>query len=380
MRIVQLANFFGATSGGLRTSMRALAQHYTNEGHDVVRIVPGERDDVTSDGDTQVMVLKGMRLGDTGYRVIRPGREVHRLLRSLRPDSIELSDKSTLVAPAATARSRGARVVLMSHERLDAILQPRVPRWFPLSPAVDLWNRRLARAADTVVCASRFAAHEWSRIGVEHVQRVPLGVDLDTFRPAHVDQRSDAATLRMVLVGRLSAEKVPMVAIDAVRHLVADGVACHLDVAGDGPMFEQVAAAARELPVTMHGHVGDRRALAELLGQAHVALAPCGYETFGLAALEALACGTPVVVAHTGALAELIAPGIGVTAAPTGHSFAHAALEITRHRAGGTRTDSTARIARAHAERFSWSTTGDAMLAVHHGISIGSLHHASSAH
>jgi len=74
-------------------------------------------------------------------------------------------------------------VVLFSHERLDAILAPRVPAWFPLATAADRVNRRLARLADVVVCASASATVEFERIGACEVRRVPLGVDLEVFAP-----------------------------------------------------------------------------------------------------------------------------------------------------------------------------------------------------
>ena len=56
----------------------------------------------------------------------------------------------------------------------------------------------------------------------------------------------------------------------------------------------------------MVGHLADRSSVAGLLASADVVMAPGPVETFGLAALEALACGTPVVAASTSAVAELV--------------------------------------------------------------------------
>ena len=69
-------------------------------------------------------------------------------------------------------------------------------------------------------------------------------------------------------------------------------------VAGDGPLRPRLErrAARAGLPVTFAGFLSGRADLAALLASADVALAPGPAETFGLAALEALACGTPVVV------------------------------------------------------------------------------------
>jgi alpha-1,6-mannosyltransferase len=362
MRIVQLANFYSESSGGLRTALRSLAFHYSAQGHEVIRIVPGATAGDRHDGTARVIEIAAPSLGRTGYRIIRNTSEVTSLLHLLRPDAIELSDKTTLVGPAATMRSRGTRVVLLSHERLDAILRPRVPKGVPLRMLADVWNRRLAERVDDIVCASAFAAQEFARIGVRNVHRIPFGVDLDMYCPAGVDTHGPTTEYRLAMVGRLSAEKSPEVGVDAVRHLVGRGIPVHLSIAGTGPMLEDLQRRANGLPVTFLGHLSGRQEIVDLLRSAHVALAPCGAETFGLAALEAMACGTPVVAAASGALPELVAPGTGTVAAADGPSFAAAIIAV-----GATDRRIAELFTRAHASRFPWSTTAEAILDVMRG-------------
>lgn len=101
--------------------------------------------------------------------------------------------------------------------------------------------------------------------------------------------------------------------------------------------------------------------MAAELGTADVALAPAPAETFGLAALEALACGTPVV-AHAGAApAEVIAqhPGSGEVAAGVPGAFADSVLRLAAT-PRGVRRDG----ARAAAENYPWSATISAALAL----------------
>ena len=62
------------------------------------------------------------------------------------------------------------------------------------------------------------------------------------------------------------------------------------------------------------GFIESRNAVATLLATADVALAPGPHETFGLAALEALACGTPAVVSRTSALTEILTSDSGACA------------------------------------------------------------------
>jgi len=112
--------------------------------------------------------------------------------------------------------------------------------------------------------------------------------------------------------------------------------------------------------VELVGHLADRSSVASLLGAADVVLAPGPVETFGLAALEALACGTPIVAASTSAVAELVEGDAGRSAAPEPHALAAAVTALLAVPAAQRR-----QAARARAESFPWSRTTDTMLALH---------------
>ena len=123
---------------------------------------------------------------------------------------------------------------------------------------------------------------------------LPLGVDLDTFHPRRFDAEVRARHARedevlVVMASRLSAEKRPGTALDAVAELRARGVRVRLVVVGDGPLAPALRRRAESLPVSFAGFLGSRPELAGLLAVADVVLAPGPIETFGLAALEALA-------------------------------------------------------------------------------------------
>ena len=355
-RIVQLANFYGPQSGGLRTVLEELGRGYTRAGLERFLVVPGERDaEESTDSGTRITISSPYLPGSGGYRVLRSRARVRGVLERIRPDRVEVSDKLSLVWVSRWARARRVPCVLLSHERLDAILAPRVPGWFPLARAADWRNRRLVGAFDRVVCTSAFGAREFERIGATNLARVPLGVDLDTFRPRPAG-RGDGTHL--VTVGRLSKEKRPGLAIEALRTLRERGVEAHLTLAGAGPLADELGTAARDLPVAFVGHVSDRDRLADLLARADVAVCPCPAECFGLSALEALAAGTPVVVAAGGATAELTDGLCGKAARPDPAALADAVTAVLAgdgHRAA----------ARARAEQYPWSRTVDMMLNVH---------------
>ncbi|HWC39321.1 MAG TPA: glycosyltransferase [Acidimicrobiales bacterium] len=355
-RIVQLANFYGPESGGLRTVLEELGRGYRRAGFERFSIVPGERDaETTTDAGTRITLAAPLLPGGGGYRVLSSRRRVEAVLERIDPQRLEVSDKLSLVWVGRWASARSVPCVMLSHERLDAILAARVPGWFPLARAADWWNRRLVARFDRVVCTSTFAAEEFERIGTTNLVRVPLGVDLDLFRPR---QRKPSASTRLVTVGRLSKEKRPDLAIETLRALRRRGIDAHLTLVGAGPLRSRLAAAAEDLPVRFTGHLDDRTVVAEVLAEADAVLAPCPVESFGLSVLEALAAGTPVVVADGGASVELIDRGSGRTAAPEPAAMADAVAEVL------ALPDRRAS-ARARAERYPWSRTVDGMLAAH---------------
>ena len=359
-RVVQLANFYGPSSGGLKTALEELGRCYTDAGIDRVLIVPGPRDDeTTGPSGTRLSLRAPLMPGSGGYRMMVSPRRIDGVLASLRPDVVEVSDKLTLVRAGHWARGRGVRAVLLSHERIDAILADRVPPRLPLGSVADRWNQRISRAFDVVVCPSRFALAEFERIGARNTAVVPWGVDLGTFSHQAAAPRRRAA-VELACVGRLSKEKRPDVALEAMAELARRGIDAHLTMLGDGPLRSALMARARSLAVTFAGHVADRDEVAGVLAGADVTLAPCPAETFGLSVLESLACGTPVVTAGRGGALEVIDADCGLTAASSGPSVVDAVTALLRRDQHRVRTR-----ARARAERFPWSAAGSALLAVH---------------
>ncbi len=371
MRIVRLANFVAPHSGGLRTALRELGAGYLAAGHEPVLIIPAERDSDRQTAQGRVITLRGPRVPFTGgYRVLLRRRRVAGLLTRLRPDVIEVSDRTTLRWTGRWARRHSVPAVIVSHESLAALLGLVRLGLARLNAVADMLNRRTARVYQRVICTTGWAAAEFERIGAGNVVRAPLGVDLDTFRPgtrsqAVRDRYVAADQTLLVHCGRLSAEKKPRRSLNTLATLRTDGVPARLVVAGDGPLRRRLQrrATRQALPVTFAGFLPDRTGLAALLASADVAIAPGPAETFGLAALEALACGTPVVVSAESALPE-VAGDAGVSAA--GEDFAPGVREVLGRPESARRA-----AARTRAERYDWPTAVRAFLAVHESIATG---------
>jgi alpha-1,6-mannosyltransferase len=357
VRIVRVANFVTPRSGGLKTALRNLGTGYREAGHDPVLVIPGPSESVEETEQGRIITLHGPmvpRMG--GYRLLLNRSRVAATLRALRPDRIEVSDRTTLRWLGKWASRHDVYSAMVSHESLDGLLRLFGPG--SSRRISDILNARTAADHNRIICTTQWAAREFDRIGVRNVVGVPLGVDLEHFSPANRNpemRRRWAADDDVLLLhcGRLSPEKKPRRSLEALAELRRRGVPAILVVAGAGPLRAslQSEAADRGLPVRFLGHVTDRAELAQLLATVDVAIAPGPVETFGLAALEALASGTPVVVSSESALPEVIGKA-GIAAPGEGPAYADA-IETLLARPSAVRSAT----AREQAERFPWSAS-----------------------
>ncbi|MGY1740900.1 MULTISPECIES: D-inositol-3-phosphate glycosyltransferase [unclassified Blastococcus] len=204
---------------------------------------------------------------------------------------------------------------------------------------------------------------------------VPPGVDLDRFRPADrtaarraVGLPEDAVVL--LFVGRIQPLKAPDLLLEAAARMLADDPALRdrlrVQVVGapsgsglEAPRQLQELAAAlgiADLVTFLPPQPPDR--LAEHYRAADVAVVPSHNESFGLVALEAQACGTPVVAAAVGGLPTAVRDGVsGVLVAGRDPGDYAAAV-----RAVLARRELLSAGARRHAAAFSWDRTADSLV------------------
>lgn len=202
-----------------------------------------------------------------------------------------------------------------------------------------------------------------ARIDVVHP-----GVDLDTFTPG--DRRAARAALGLeadeptvAFVGRIQPLKAPDVALRAaaklpgVRVLIAGGPSGSGLQAPDG-----LVALAAELGISDRVTFlppQSREQLVNVYRAADLVVVPSYSESFGLVAIEAQACGTPVVAAAVGGLPVAVRDGVTGTLVD-GHADDDWAQAIGDLLTRGP--DTMAAAAVAHAAGFSWTHTVDALL------------------
>lgn len=361
MRIAQLANFVGPTSGGMKVVIEQLGQGYVDAGHTRIFVFPGARDEVVESEAGILVSVRAPKVSEQYRMIFQPWRALD-VLDRFRPTSVEVSDKWTLSPVGRWAAKRSVGSVLFSHERLSDMLAMWARRSFGVEAAVGALNRRLAKEFDAVVVTSQFAADEFADTGAR-LELAPLGVDLATFHPS-AGSPADDGVLKFCYVGRLSHEKSPQLAVATVAELHRRGHRVRLDLYGTGPDQAELQAAAGDAPVSFHGFVAGRPEVAKRIAAADISLSVCPAETFGLAVLEALACGTPVVTSNRGGAHELVDATSGAAGRPDPASLADA-VETLLPRLG----PELRAAARARAEQYPWRRTIDQMLALHHQLS-----------
>lgn len=370
MKIMHIANFYGPKSGGIRTTLHELGKGYISKGHEFIFVVPGSGFfcEETPSG-TRITVPSLTLPFSGGYRVILNKRAIKRLIITLAPDRLEVSDRLTLSSLGKWAVARGIPSSVFSHESLTGLVRTYLP--FSLTRLVDWHNRNLAAKFTHVIATTNFAASEFRRIGTQNLVQIPLGVDLTSFSPNFYSDElranlSKGAKYLIVHCGRLSPEKQPQRSIEALIALRKRGVDAHLVYVGGGPLWSKLRKISKDLPVTFLGYIADRKRVAAILASADISIAPGPIETFCLAALESLASGTPVVASETSAVGEFLLVEkndyVGAVAGNNGLAFADA-IEILIKKLE-LEPDLKQRC-HQQSENYPWSSTISLMLTLH---------------
>ncbi|WP_168705303.1 D-inositol-3-phosphate glycosyltransferase [Gordonia paraffinivorans] len=203
---------------------------------------------------------------------------------------------------------------------------------------------------------------------------VTPGADLDCYTPGSVEQARAALGIDpdetiVTFVGRIQPLKAPDLLVAAAAPLIRDGHRLRLLIVG-GPsgsglerptaLMDQVAELGIADSVTfLPPQPSDR--LAQVYRASDVVAVPSHSESFGLVAIEAQACGTPVIAANVGGLGVAVDDGrTGVLV--DGHDVGDWTNALEKLLGQPDRLAELGRNARAHAERFSWEHTVDGLI------------------
>ena len=246
----------------------------------------------------------------------------------------------------------------------------------PEPPLRAVGEQQVVDEADRLIVNTEHEAQQLVSLHHADPERIDVvhpGVDLETFTPG--DRRAARAALgldpdELVLgfVGRIQPLKAPDVLLRAAARLTDNYPAVRVLVAG-GPSGTGLAAPDTLVRLADELGISDRvtflppqsrEQLVNVYRAADLIAVPSYSESFGLVAVEAQACGTPVVAAAVGGLPVAVRDGVTGSLVP-GHDVDDWARAIADLVERGPETMSRAAV--EHAATFSWAHTVDSLLA-----------------
>ncbi|MBF6212032.1 cytochrome P450 [Nocardia puris] len=425
MHVALFTDFHPTTVGGIQTSVNALRRGLERAGHQVTIFAAPTRESTEYDPDLVVLsALAGVSVN--GFAAVLPTAENNKRIDAAFAvrgpvDVVHLhTTYGVAVAGLRAARRHGIPVVQTVHSRDDAFIQHTsptpylsaltmralhgrfVPHGDPLPPlpesraAHHAWRTMVghARNADHVVVPTEHFARRFRDHGLERpITVISNGIDDDLLDAARAAVDSGVAgspaqvanslaaedlttrvttgsdiertSLRVVWCARLSAEKRLLEAIEAVR-LAPE---CTLDIYGsgdqEGAAREAVTAAGIEERVRLHGAVPQGECLAAMARHDVLLFPSMGFDTQGMALLEAVAMGLPVVYCDPD-MDETVPKGGGArTADPSPSAIARTLRELA---ADPSRLESMRYALAGHTDSTRQSTLTGAMVAVYESV------------
>jgi alpha-1,6-mannosyltransferase len=401
-KTLHLTNSWHAASGGIATFYRALMEEAARRCHLMRLVVPGECDRVEDLSKwAKIYYVKSSPAPfNSQYHMIRPtqflfpGSIVQNILIEERPDIVEICDKYTLnylgpLLRRGLLRSLDFRplVLGLSCERMDDSFRAYIGN-LPFSRSFcaayvkwlyfPFFDHHIANSdytAEELRSASRgqmVLRNTWIR---------PMGVDLRRFSPARrtLEARqllrrslgANDASVLLLYAGRLVPEKNLALLFDALVCLAKTSRRDYrLVVAGEGIERSRWEASCTSLVpgrVSFLGHVGDADQLADLIANVDAFVHPNHREPFGIAPLEAMASGLPVVVPDCGGVGSYANSENAWIARPNAQSFASAIEALVADAAETTRRSQNALLTAAE---FSWRKVAASFLNLY-----AQLHH-----
>ena len=322
MRVL-LVNKYAYVTGGADLNCLGLAEVLRRRGHDVALLSTASSQNVWVEGEfieASVTHASRERLGaaqqvGVARRALwnpSAAAAMRRLIERFRPQVVHAHKLYPQLSGAPVIAAARAKLpivqTLHDYEFLAASYRDHRGRWIDrdeskasfraLNTATYVLRRRLhAGKVDAWIANSRYVAARYGARGIVSTVLPSFVEPVTADPPSFLDRRG------VVFVGRLSVEK----GVRDVLELAESLPSIEFSVAGHGPLEEEVAAAAGRLPNLEFVGSLDHAAVLRLLERARVCVMPSRWqEPGGIAALEAMSVGTPVVAYASGGLAEYV--------------------------------------------------------------------------
>jgi phosphatidyl-myo-inositol alpha-mannosyltransferase len=316
MRVALVTEYYFPHLGGVTEHVYNLAKLLNHWGHPTIVItahmtVPS-RDADTGEDDEDAPFVR--RIGRSrviysagSFARVTTGIGLRRQVRQiLQDEQIDVVHVHGGLAPVL------GLVAPLAAQDLDIPAVATFHSWFARSALLGVFRRTLQRRLDrhaAAIAVSQPVVEAHSRYLKAAWQIIPNGVDTDFFRPQDRPSAYGSRPPELLFLGRLDPRNgldTILAAMPAVLVRVPD---VRLTIAGDGPLrpvYERMAKSASR-QVTFVGRVNGNRPA--YYSRADLYLCPTTMASFGVTLLEAMACGTPLVVSDITGFRELVGGG-----------------------------------------------------------------------
>lgn len=295
-------------SGGAEVHLHETFGRLAARGHDVVVLCSGWS------GAPARTELDGMEIHRVGSRYTFSLHARRYWRRQLKKRDFDVIVEDLNKVPLFTPRWGDTPVVPLVHHLFGRTAFQEAS--FPVALATVLLERpipRVFRGLEAVAVSESTRADLVRRgLRADDIRVIPNGIDLDHYTPGPTrDAKTDTPTL--LFMGRLKRYKSVDLVLRAVRQLVDEGLDLRFVIAGRGDDEDRLRGVARELElddqVEFAGFVTEDRKL-ELLRSSWLHVLTSPKEGWGIANLEAAACGTPTVASDAPGLRESVVDGV----------------------------------------------------------------------
>lgn len=310
MRIAIFTETFLPKIDGVVSILCQALERFQEKGHEAIVIGPPDMPESYA----------GARCIPTGgprfplYRELRmnlPHPKIMRELRAFQPNVVHVVNPAFLGPTGIVcARRLGVALVASGHMDIPSYTRLYVGAWgIPWAWRLFRW---LHNSADLNLVPSSSMLQQVRDNGYRRVRWWHRGIDTERFKPTLRDHSMRARLsggrpddFLALYVGRISREKN----VHQLRDAIAETSGVRLALVGGGPELEQMQNLFAGTPTVFTGFLrGDE--LVSAYASADVLVFPSTSETFGLAPLEAMACGLPVIASMSGGLVDTLRDGV----------------------------------------------------------------------
>lgn len=309
LRIAVFTETFLPKIDGIVTILCLMLQRLQEQGHEVILFgPPGGPEEYAG---AEIVGVGGPRLPlYPEVRINIPRRIIYQRVKDFKPDLIHIVNPFFL-GPFGLSYGRRLGVPMVASFHTD------VPRYVQhyggafIEPAVWWYLRSLHNQAHLNLCPSTATLHDLREQGFQRVRWWKRGIDTQRFTPGPRDDEmrnrlsgGNPDDFLVINVGRHSPEK----RLELMRDSIFPQPGVRLALIGQGPSHKQIKNYYAGTPTVFPGYLkGDD--LIAAYRSADAFLFPSTTETFGLVALEAMACRLPVIAARTGGVLDIIDDG-----------------------------------------------------------------------